>query len=208
MLPVHIPMHLPQPIAAQTLVVTIKPSTSTTSSIAPAIPLASIIKIVPNDKPPAEPAYGELVCTEADKEIVRLIIETMGTNGKLSLLFKRGDLERLGAQINHLHPFKFLSSIFTSPTATYYMNDVFSDYFKRKGFMDGLGPSMTNRAELGKLDVYVNEFSKEVGVSPEAVRGFIKSRDWEGLVQHLMRNSAAASMPMSVQKKPASRWWS
>ena len=74
---------------------------------------ASILK-----KPPVKPmdiAYKDLVCTEQDKAIVYEIISTMADNGKLSLLFKQAHLKEIGAQINHLHPLKFLSAIFSEP---------------------------------------------------------------------------------------------
>ncbi len=142
--------------------------------------IGSIIKF-----PPEKPAdsYADLVCTEEDKAKIYEILTTLESNGKLSLLVKKGYLQGLGAQINHVHPLKFLSSIVTHPQLRSCLVEVFGDYFKRNGFMDGLGPNLTREADKGKLDQYIEPFANEVGVPREHISKFFQSRDWEGLVR-------------------------
>lgn len=149
-------------------------------------PLASIIKI-PN-KEPTEVAYKDLVCTEQDKAAIFEIVTTMSENGKIALLLKQNHLRFLGAQINHIHPLKFLSTVFANPRLKVCMFDIFDDYFKRNGMMEGLGPSLSKEAEKGKLMQYLNEFAAEVNVSPDDLRGFFQSRDWEGMVRYLIES--------------------
>lgn len=146
--------------------------------------LASIVKI-----PPAKPAaqsYEDLVCTEEDKAVIAEIITILGENNKLSLLFKQNHLKALGTQIDHLHPMKFLTAIFNDPQLKMYMNGIFEDYFKRNGFMDGLGPSMTREQEKGKLQQYIPDFAKELHVPAESIRPYFQASDWEGLVRFLI----------------------
>ena len=148
--------------------------------------LAQIVKIPPNK---GNVSYQQLVCTEQDQAHVFEIISTMSENGKLSLLLKQSHLKELGAQINHLHPFKFLEVIFTNDHLKTCMPSIFDDYFKRNGFMEGLGPSLTNEADKGKLDQHVIHFAKEVNVSPEALQPYVTARDWENLVRYLIVHS-------------------
>lgn len=148
--------------------------------------LASIIKF-----PPAggqSEAYKDLVCTDQDKSNIFEIITTMAEHGKLALLLKQSYLKNLGAQINHVHPLKFLSTIFTNPCLKTRMEPIFDDYFKRNGFMDGLGPSLTREADKGKLDQYLNDFASEVKIPPDRLRKFFQNRDWESLVRYLMQS--------------------
>lgn len=143
--------------------------------------IASIVKI-PKDKPKSS-GYADLVCTTEDQATIYEIITTMAENGKLSLLLKQGHLKGLGSQINHVHPLKFLSTIVTNPRLRECLINIFDDYFKRNGFMDGIGPSLSREAEKGKLDAYIDDFAKEVQVPREQIEQFFKNQDWEGLVR-------------------------
>ncbi len=157
--------------------------------IAPPLPpqrLASIIKIPPADGGNKETPYDQLVCTETDKQNIAYIIQTMAENGKLSLLFKQSELKRVGAEINHVHPLKFLEAIFSNPDLKVCMRDIHHDYFKWNGFMDGLVPSLTNHMNQGKLMQYVNEFAMKTNAVPEEIIPYFQSRDWENLVRYLM----------------------
>jgi hypothetical protein len=146
----------------------------------------SIIK-KPPEKPKDTP-YKDLVCTEQDKAYIYEIISTMSENGKLSLLFKQSYLKEIGAQINHLHPLKFLSAIFTEPHLKSCMYYIWDDRFKKNGFLDGLGPSLSREAEKGKLEQYLKDFSIEVGVTVENIRPYFDVHDWENLVLYLIHS--------------------
>ncbi|MBI3508977.1 MAG: hypothetical protein HY069_05035 [Chlamydiia bacterium] len=141
--------------------------------------LASIIKIPPAET--SDSSYKSLLCTQEDKDMIDELITTLGENGKLALLTIQSDVRRLGAQINHVHPFKFLAVIFSTPRLKEHMkNNIFSDYFKRNGFMDGLGPSLSREALKGKLHPYIDDFAKEVNVSPDMLRQLFDNRQWSG----------------------------
>lgn len=143
--------------------------------------IASMIKFPPENKPDA---YKDLTCTEVDQANIYEIITIMAENGKLSLLLKKNYLQNLGAQINHVHPLKFLSTIVTNPQLKTCLYDIFDDYFKRNGFMDGIGPSLTREADKGKLNQYIGDFSEEVNTPQEHVTKYFVSKDWEGLVRY------------------------
>jgi hypothetical protein len=147
--------------------------------------LGSIIKI-PAPKPKELP-YENIPCSERDKACVREIITSMGENGKFSLLFMQGHLRDLGAEIEQLHPLKFLSSIFVHPELKVHMAEIFDDYFKRTGFMDGLGPNLSLEADKGRLDQYLDAFAKEINFPAEKIRPYFDNRDWEEMVRTIIR---------------------
>jgi len=145
---------------------------------------ASIIK-----KPPTklvETSFKELTCTEEDQANVAEIINTMAENGKITLLFKQTHLKEVGAQINHLHPLKFLSSIFSREDLKASMPQIWGDYFKRTSLLDGLVPSLTREANKGKLEQYLVDFAEEVNVTPESIKPYFDAQDWENLVLYLI----------------------
>ena len=149
------------------------------------VPLASFIK-VPKPNSGGDPAYNELVCTEQDQENISFIILTMAGNGKLSLLFKKSELNAIGAKISHVHPLKFLGTVFSNPKLKECMRDIYRDYFKWNGFMDGLGPSLTTQVHQNKINQYLDAFAKECAVPAQDLVGYIESKDWEGMVRYLM----------------------
>lgn len=150
--------------------------------------LASIIKFPPPDGAKGDLTYAQLVCTEQDMAFIYEIITTMDENGKLALLFKQGHLKQLGAQINHVHPLKFLSTIFKNPDLRKCMKGIEADYFKWNGFMDGLGPSFNKEADKGKLESYLKDFADDLGIPAEGMRKYFQNKDWDGLARHIMNS--------------------
>ena len=145
--------------------------------------IASMIKFPPENK---SEAYKDLTCTDADQANIYEIITTMAENGKISLLLKKSYLQNLGAQINHVHPLKFLSTIITHDRLKTCLYEIFDDYFKRNGFMDGIGPSLSRESDKGKLNQYIGDFCEEVETPREHLIKFFTTHDWEGLVRFLI----------------------
>jgi hypothetical protein len=112
----------------------------------------------------------------------------MGEKSKLSLLFQQGHLRELGSTINHVHPLKFLGTIFKDPYLKSCMMIVWNDSFKRNGFMEDLGPALDRESDKGKLAALIPDFATEVAIDAESIKPFFDSRDWNGFVQFLIYN--------------------
>lgn len=147
---------------------------------------ASIFKKKPEKQ--SKLAYGQLICTPEDVEKIHTIITAMGEKSKLALLFQKSELRELGNQITHVHPLKFLAVIFKDPQLKSHMQIVWNDYFKRNGFMEDLAPALSREAEAGKLDIYLDAFSKDVGVPKEHVKAYFDVHDWENFVLYLIQS--------------------
>jgi hypothetical protein len=147
---------------------------------------ASIIK-----KPPTktgDAAYKDLICTDEDKSIIYNIISTIAETSKISLLFKQSQLKELGAQIDHVHPLKFLGVIFSDDYLKSCMFLIERDSFKWSGFMDGLAPSLTSHQQSAKLEQYFKDFAAQVKVPVEGMVPFFQNMDWYGLVDYLIHS--------------------
>ena len=150
-------------------------------SPSPSISLfASMIKFPKDEK---YPPYAELPCTDQDKAIIYEIISKVAEKGKITLLFTKGYYDELRSQIEHIHPLKFLSTIVTHPYLNSCLVEIFDDFFKRDGFMDGLGPRLSKEADIGKLGQYIEGFANEVGVPQEKILKYFRNHDWEGLTK-------------------------
>src|SRR3990167_7732362 len=98
--------------------------------------------------------YSELVCTSKDKDLIIEIVTTVAENGKFSLLMKQSYLRNLGSEIDHVHPLKFIAVAVSTSYLRSCLIRIFDDYFKRNGFMDGLGESLTNQTNNGTMEPY------------------------------------------------------
>lgn len=139
-------------------------------------------------KPREEAPYAKLVCTEQDKQAITEIIKNMGEHGKFWLLRHKSYMNELGDSIRHVHPLKFLEVVFNNDYLKVCMREVFDDYFKRNGFMDGLGGTLTNKSKAGELERYTHDFAKSINVSYDSIDIYFQNRDWDGLVRHLIGN--------------------
>ncbi len=150
--------------------------------LAPRALIGAIIKI----PKPAEESYEKLICTPEDTATVQEIVTILGENGKLSLLFKQNYLNELGSRIETLHPLKFMTSIFCYPHLHEYMLDIFDDYFKRTGFMSGLGPSLAHETKKGKLQALLPKFAEEMKIPLEKMQPYFDRHEWEALVEFIL----------------------
>lgn len=144
--------------------------------------------IKPKPKPKKKYFYKDLVCTRDDQEAIGYIVVTLSEKGKWWLMKHRSHVEAVGDTINHVHPLKFMETIFADPDLKERMKIVFDDYFKRNGFMKGLVVSLTNRSNIGELDEYLPDFAKAIGVPLKAIKPYFDDQDWDGLVRHLIYN--------------------
>jgi hypothetical protein len=152
---------------------------------------ASIIRVSP--PAPANTCYKDLVCTPQHQACIHEIITMMADHSKFSLLVNQPHLKQLGVQVQHVHPLKFLSTIFLNPTLKNCMASIFDDYFKRNGFLgddlsDGLGPSLNRECDKGKIEPYLQDFANEMKVPIEQLRPYFAARDWENLVRYLIQS--------------------
>lgn len=158
--------------------------------------LASIVKLPPPDsQAEGETFYGNFAPEEEEQitGLIQELVTTLAENGKISLLFKRGHLHNLGVALKKVHPLKFLSTVFADPHLKLCMGEIFDDRFKRTGFLegenhDGISHSLTQEANRGKLEPYLNDFAQKVNIPVEAIRPFIKNSDWEGLILFLIHS--------------------
>jgi hypothetical protein len=154
------------------------------------LPLAKIISIPP-EIPKGDVPYQELTCSDQDKKRIAEIITTMADKGKLYLYMNQEHLKKLGKQIDHVHPLKFLATIFADGQLAPCMSPIFEDFFKRVEFLRGLEPSLTREHLKGKLEQYIDDFARELSISSQELRPFFKRGNWEELVRYLMYKKGA-----------------
>ena len=140
----------------------------------PDLPFGAMIKIPVEN----QGDYKNLICTESDQKIIFEVITTISDKSKPYLLWNESDLRQKQIQINHVHPYKFLATVFTHPRLKASMVKIFDDFFKRHGFLDGLGPSLLREAKKGTLSKFMDDFAKELNVKSSDIRNLFVGKDW------------------------------
>lgn len=136
--------------------------------------------------------YAFLPITEKEAKIIWNIIDTIANSNLIALGFKKGDLEEKGHKINHVHPLRFLGTVFSDPYLKSCMKEIRTSYFKWNGFFEGSsGQGFSNRMDQeykrNNLLPYVAGFSQAVNANPDQIRVYIQKRDWEGFVKYLLK---------------------
>jgi hypothetical protein len=149
--------------------------------------------ILANIKIPPKPdnkTYDTLPGSDPkDQAKIIELFSIMGSHGKVDLLMNyKKHLEKLGKEIEHVHPIKLLGVIFSNPNMKQYMDNIFSDYFKWKYFIDGFTTSMKHEISKNNLYQYVNDFVQDVKADPKMIDIFFKKKDWKGLINYLIHS--------------------
>ena len=132
--------------------------------------------------------YDTLLITAEEKVIIGRLLMTLAEDNVFKLLMERKRLERWGEQIGHVHPVRFLGTVFTDPRLTYCMREIKRSSFKWDGFVDGFAERMQEEAEKNNLVKYVQGFAAAVNRDPEGLYPYFEKADFEGLVKYLLKN--------------------
>ncbi len=135
-----------------------------------------------------EDGFHQLEISQTDKKLISYIISSMAEKNMFQLGLQKKSLEKRGKQIEHVHPLKFLSFLFSQPHLRQAMQEIRTNYFKWNGFMDGLSKKLDSEANAQDLLPYVEGFATSLNVDSRRVAYYLEKKDWEALVVFLMNN--------------------
>jgi len=137
---------------------------------------------------PVKNAYEALPITEEEKEKIGKIFITMSENNVFQLLFERKYLQRLGKEINHVHPMRFLGTAFSDRRITSAIRNIKRSMFKWDGFIDGFAERLNEEYMANNINQYVDGLAEALRVDKNRMQALINKKDFEGLVIYLMNS--------------------
>lgn len=137
---------------------------------------------------PATPSnpYENLPITFEEKQKISEILMTMADNNVFQLLFHKKHLEKLGHEINHVHPVRFLGAVFSDPRLVHCMRQIKKSSFKWDGFIDGFGQRFHQELRANNVNEFVPGLAESLKVQVGDVQPFVDKKDFEGLVLFFM----------------------
>jgi hypothetical protein len=153
--------------------------------------------------------FAALPLTDAEKQKIYKIVHTLGTSqgmtGWMYLLREKDVLEKLGQEIQHVHPLKFAEYPLKHPTLIKDVDSLSKGPFTKGPFFAGFSEKM-NRLGLPSLTECESGFARSLNVKLGDIDPFFRRSDWEGLFQFLIdvKNGRKSSTWVEPVPPPAS----
>ncbi len=134
------------------------------------------------------PRDYERPVTVEEKRDVAFIINTLGNASLFDLPRLRPQLDEAGVRVEHLHPLKFLTTIFSDEEIKRSMVLMSQRLLVYNRFMRNLKDNLNHEAKNENITiVQVRDFTKKVGVPITAVKPHFQKRDWIEFVEVLIK---------------------
>lgn len=127
--------------------------------------------------------------TKEEKKDIHYIVTSLAYDSLISIGASKSSLKKAGDRIEQLHPFKFLSTIFTDAelkTGIHAIRNrtapwVWDEFIG--GFVRGFKEETSKK---NMKDEFIQDFSSLVGIDPASIMPSIQGGKWKELVQILL----------------------
>ena len=164
------------------------PAPATAPSPAAAAPAVAAAAPPAQEAPqPGADPLSALLVRPTEQKIIFDIIHTAATSNPAALAMYAGWFERVGKEILHVHPYRFVEYIFKHPTLIAdmkSMRDARIITIPWTRTVGGIAEGM--RREYNTLPQHLNGFARALNVNPAELLRFIEVRDWLGFTNFLL----------------------
>lgn len=129
----------------------------------------------------------EVSVKKEEKKDLAYIITALAYDSLISIATSTSSINKAGKRIDHLHPYRFLMTIFTDQeliAAAHAIRD--RGGLPWSGFLDGITGSLTNEAAHDNLLQYTSDFASKVKIDPALILPLLKSGKWTEFVNVLI----------------------
>lgn len=132
--------------------------------------------------------------TEKDKENITYLLNTLGYQSILKITSKKSSIEKIGDQIEPIHPLAFFKYVFSNDELIVTMRNIKGRSWIWKDFIGRILDSLNTEMTIGNLTSgQIQDFLTAVKIDPSLVNTPLQAHDYAGfidnLVTHVPRNS-------------------
>jgi hypothetical protein len=153
-------------------------------------PNASFLNIPPNLAKSATLSPRDYLqpVTADEKQDIGFIVNTLGMSSVTKIAKNKSSLKSAGNRVNHVHPLRFLMTIFLDDRMKASMQSLQKRSLMWDEFISGLKKSLYEEAARDNMKVeYVQDFSATLKLSFEQVYPYVQQERWEQLVKALIQ---------------------
>lgn len=128
-----------------------------------------------------------------ERNDIKYIVNTLGMASLTKLARDKSSLKKAGSRINHIHPLKFLATVFSDDEMKTSMHAMQNRGWVWGDFFDGIKSSLDEEMNRGNLLQFTYDFANLVGIDPNLIYKSISNSDWKQfintLIEKIPRNS-------------------
>ena len=129
-----------------------------------------------------------------DKENITYLLTTLAYQSILKISSKRSSIEKIGDQIEPIHPLQFFKYVFSNDELIVAMRNIKGRAWVWKDFIGRILDSLNTEMNYGNLtQAQIQDFLSAVKIDPSLVNTPIQARDWntfvDNLILHVPRNN-------------------
>lgn len=126
--------------------------------------------------------------TPSEKENIRFIIRSLAKYNWAQLAKEESSLKRAGDKINHVHPLRFLQTVFTDEELKVGIHVIRNKSLVWGEYYDGIRKSLNDETDLNNLLQFLPDFAHHVGVHLDSLLPYAQSRQWSALIDILIQS--------------------
>lgn len=125
--------------------------------------------------------------TPEEKCDIHYVVTSLANKSLISIALMKGSLESAGDRIDHVHPLRFLMTIFTDEELKVGIRNIRGRGWIWNAFISSIKDTLSTEDGLGNLkDEYICHFAQVVGIDYNRIYPFIVAQDWDGFVEVLI----------------------
>lgn len=120
--------------------------------------------------------------THNEKKDLRFILRSLAHHSLIKISWNSSSIKKAGDRLEHLHPFKFLESIFTDSELSDCVARIKGRSWVWKEFLDGITDSLHKESSCGNLKGYLKEFAERLHIDIKELQPSFYRQRWKEFV--------------------------
>jgi len=125
--------------------------------------------------------------TRQERDDIHYIVTSLADKSLITIAFIKGDLEAAGDRIDHIHPLRFLMTVFTDEEMKVGIRNIRGRGWIWKHFISGIKDSLATETNIGNMkNEHLIHFAKTVELDVNKIFPSVQIQNWDGFIDTLI----------------------